>query len=109
MKVAQIENLTDAINNALACSPSKTFIIEEYIESRTYASDSDSFSVKGELDFISFSDQRFDPKSPNPYTPAAYSWPSSILEENQTYLRSELQRLIHLLKMKLTILIYFIQ
>lgn len=103
MKVTTKSELSHAIKNALDSSPSKTFIIEDFLESKTYASDSDSFSVNGDFTFISFSDQRFDVKSPNPYTPSAYSWPSSISEENQVYLKNELQRLITLLKMESSI------
>jgi carbamoylphosphate synthase large subunit len=103
MKVNRNKDLFEAMQNALSFSPSKTFIIEDFLEGKTYSSDSDSFSVKGEFSFISFSNQRFDPKSPNPFTPSAYSWPSSISEENQTYLKSELQRLIDLLQMQSSI------
>jgi len=100
MKVSHKDDLLTAINNALLFSPSSTFIIEEFLEGRTFSSDSDSFSVEGHLCYISFSNQRFDSKSPNPFTPSAYSWPSSISEENQIHLKSELQRLIGLLQMK---------
>lgn len=103
MKVNSENDLPKAIENALSNSPSKTFIIEDFLETKTYASDSDSFSVNGDLKFISFSNQRFDSNSPNPYTPSAYSWPSSISDENQNYLKSELKRLIILLKMQSSI------
>lgn len=103
MKVAEKSELSVAMANALKFSSTKTVIIEDFLESNRYASDSDSFSVKGNLAFVSFSDQRFDDKSPNPYTPSAYSWPSSISNDNQIYLKSELQRLIHLLKMQSSI------
>jgi len=103
MKVNSKNELSRSIQNALEFSASNTIIIEDFLESKTYASDSDSFSVNGVFTFTSFSDQRFDPKSPNPYTPSAYSWPSSISEENQVFLKDELQRLIQLLKMKSSI------
>ncbi|RXJ46030.1 ATP-grasp domain-containing protein [Gelidibacter gilvus] len=103
MKVSNEDELPKAIENALSNSPSKTFIIEDYLQGKTFSSDSDSFSVNGDLKFVSFSNQRFDANSPNPYTPSAYSWPSSISEENQNYLKSELQRLITLLKMESSI------
>lgn len=102
-KVNSAKELPCAIDNALTNSPSKTFIIEDFLEAKAFSSDSDSFSVNGELKFISFSNQRFDSNAPNPYTPSAYSWPSSISEENQIYLKSELQRLISLLEMKSSI------
>lgn len=102
-KVAVFEQLQPAIEYALAYSHSDEFIIEEFIEKKGFSSDSDSFSVDGELKFVSFSSQRFDDKAVNPYTPSAYSWPSSISKENQTVLASELQRLIKLLGLKTSV------
>ena len=102
-KVEVFEQLQPAIEYALAYSHSDEFIIEEFIEKKGFSSDSDSFSVDGELKFVSFSSQRFDDKAINPYTPSAYSWPSSISKENQTVLASELQRLIKLLGLKTSI------
>ena len=102
-KVNLQDDLESAIINAINNSPSKTFIIEDFLESKGFSSDSDCFSVNGEFQFISFSNQRFDPNSPNPYTPAAYSWPSGISKGNQNYLKSELQRLIQLLGMKTSV------
>ena len=62
-----------------------------------------SFSVDGELKFVSFSSQRFDVKSENPYTPSAYSWPSTFSNQSEKELRDELQRLLKLLDMKTSI------
>lgn len=102
-RVEDFEQLKAAIEYALAYSHSDEFIIEEFIEKKGFSSDSDSFSVNGELKFVSFSSQRFDDKAANPYTPSAYSWPSSISKENQAVLASELQRLIKLLGLKTSI------
>lgn len=102
-KVSDKNQLEKAIKHALSASPSKTFIIEDYLESKNFSSDSDCFSVNGELKFTSFSNQRFDKDSPNPYAPAAFSWPSTISNKNQDELKSELQRLISLLNMKSSI------
>lgn len=99
-KVADAGKLESAIADALQFSNSNTFIIEEFIESKGLSSDCDGFSIDGKLDFMSYSGQRFDVKSPNPYTPSAYSWPASISRQNRTYLTAELQRLIDLLDMK---------
>lgn len=96
-KVETFEQLRAAIEYALMYSHSDEFIIEKFIEKKGFSSDSDSFSVNGELKFVSFSSQRFDDKAVNPYTPSAYSWPSSISKENQNILSNELQRLIKLL------------
>ena len=57
-------------------------------------------SVDGKLVFVSFCAQRFDADATNPYTPAAYSWPSTFTKEQEEYLTSEIQRLITLLGLK---------
>lgn len=93
---AQLES---SIRYALPFSHSSQFIIEDFIEKKGFSSDTDSFSVDGELKFVSFSSQRFDEKAENPYTPSAYSWPSSISAENQKLLTAEIQRLLKLLNM----------
>ncbi len=89
--------LREAIEYALSFSRGKEFIIEDFITQHGFSSDTDSFSVDGELKFVSFNCQRFDNGAENPYTPAAYSWPSSMTEEHQEELREEIQRLIELL------------
>lgn len=96
-KVESFDQMKSAIEYALSYSHNDEFIVEEFIEKKAFSSDSDSFSVNGELKFISFSSQRFDVNAVNPYTPSAYSWPSSISKENQNVLFNELQRLIKLL------------
>lgn len=94
------KDLPAAVSYALKYSLTKQFIIEEFIEKKGFSSDSDCFSIDGELVFASFSDQRFDERAENPYTPSAYSWPSTMPDEVQSHLRSELQRLLTLLDMK---------
>ena len=75
-------------------------IVEEFIEKDGCSSDTDSVSVDGKLVFTSFCAQRFDAKATNPYTPAAYSWPSTFTKKQEEYLTAEIQRLISLLGMK---------
>ena len=99
-KVCKIVELEEAIVYALEFSPAKSFIIEDYLDCVGYPSDTDCFSVNGSLEFITFSNQRFDLKSPNPYAPSGFTWPSTMSSANQDYLRSELKRLIKLLNMK---------
>ena len=101
--VTRVDNPADlpaAIVHALDCSPSKHFIIEDFLEKTGFSSDTDSFSVDGDLVFCTFNNQYFDEDAENEYTPAAYSWPSSLSQEVQDELRAELQRLLSLLKMK---------
>ena len=102
-KVDGVEGVENAVKFALEYSMSKHFIIEEFIEKKGCSSDCDCFSVDGEMKAVYFSSQHFDTKSDNQYTPASYSWPSTISDENQRVLRDELQRLISLLGMRTSI------
>ena len=78
-------------------------IVEEFIDKEGCSSDTDSISVDGKLAFVSFNAQRFDAEATNPYTPAAYSWPSTYTKEQEEYLTSEIQRLITLLGLKTSV------
>ena len=98
-RVDNPENLKESIETALSFSHSDEFIIEDFITQQGYSSDTDSFSIDGELKFVSFNCQHFDAEAKNPYTPAAYSWPSSMTTEHQEELKNEIQRLLKLLKM----------
>lgn len=101
--VTRIDNINDirpALEYAFKYSISGKIIIEEFIEKKGCSSDTDSYAEDGLLKFVSYSAQRFDEKAINPYTPAAYSWPSTYTEEEEIYLTSEIQRLITLLKLK---------
>lgn len=100
MRVDRPEGLKNAVEYALSESHSGNFIIEDFLEKEGHSSDTDSFTVDGKLVYGSFSDQRFDDKADNPYTPSAYSWPSTMPIEAQNELTSELQRLMTLLNMK---------
>lgn len=102
-RVDTTEELWAAAKYALQYSLTSEFIVEEFLEKDGCSTDTDSFSVDGELVFCSFDDQMFDAKAPNPYTPSAYAWPSTMPLWAQNELKSELQRLIKLLNMKSTI------
>lgn len=97
------EKLKDAVEYALQYSSSGRFIIEEFIEKVGCSSDSDCFSINGKLEVITYSAQRFDENAENPYAPAGFSWPSTFTKEQESYLTSELQRLLNLLRMNTTI------
>ena len=99
-RVEKVEDLKPALEYAMEHSISGHIIVEEFIEKDGCSSDTDSFSINGKLAFVSFNAQRFDDKAINPYTPAAYSWPSTFTTEQEEYLKSEIQRLITLLGMK---------
>ncbi len=98
-RVDKPDGLRASAEHAMKFSHCGQFIVEDFIEKKGFSSDTDSFSVNGELKFVSFNSQRFDEKAENPYTPAAYSWPSSMSEAHQKELVSEIQRLLRLLKM----------
>lgn len=99
-RVDEPSQLKAAVEYAFEKSISGHIIIEDFIEKQGCSSDTDSFSVDGKLKFVSFCAQRFDLNATNPYTPAAYSWPSTFTNEQEAYLTSEIQRLITLLGMK---------
>jgi formate-dependent phosphoribosylglycinamide formyltransferase (GAR transformylase) len=98
-RVDSVDELPEAIAYALDFSHCGEFIVEQFIQQLGSSSDSDCFSVNGELKFCSFDEQLFDRSAENPYTPAAYVWPSTMPAEIQAELRSELQRLMTLLKL----------
>lgn len=99
-RVDDAAHLKEAVEYAFEKSLSGHIIIEDFIEKQGCSSDTDSFSVDGKLKFVSFCAQRFDLNATNPYTPAAYSWPSTFTKEQEEYLTNEIQRLITLLGMK---------
>lgn len=102
-RVDIVKDLAPAVEFALKYSIDGRFIIEDFIEKKGFSSDSDSFTVDGKFKFLSFSDQRFDEKADNPYTPAAYSWPPTMGDDEQTELKNELQRLADLLGLKTSV------
>lgn len=102
-RVDSDDGIPSAIENALASSICGRFIIEEFIVQEGFASDTECFTNNGELVFASFNNQRFDAQADNPYTPAGFTWPSTMPERFQKELRSELQRLLRLLDMKSTV------
>lgn len=101
--VTRVDNknqLKTAVESAFDKSISGHIIIEDFIEKQGCSSDTDSFSIDGKLKFVNFNAQHFDLNAANPYTPAAYSWPSTYTKEQEEYLTMEIQRLISLLGMK---------
>ena len=102
-RVNDKSQLKAALGHAFDKSLSGHIIIEDFIEKQGCSSDTDSFSVEGELKFVSFNAQHFDLKAANPYTPAAYTWPSTYTEGQERFLTNEIQRLISLLGMKTNI------
>ncbi len=98
-RVDSPEGLEKAIRNAMPFTRCGRFIAEDFIGKQGFSSDTDCFSVDGELRFASFNNQYFDARANNPYAPDGYTWPSTMPEEKQKELRAELQRLLRLLNM----------
>lgn len=104
--VTRVDNeaeLVEALDVAFGRSRCGNVIVEAFIEQNGCSSDCDAFSVDGELKAIYYSSQYFDEKADNPYTPAAYCWPSTFTEEQAAYLTSEIQRMLLLLNMGTTV------
>lgn len=99
-RVNNLEELKPALEQAFSHSIKGKVIVEEFLDKKECSSDTDSYSEDGKLKFVSFCAQRFDDGAANPYTPAAYSWPSTFTKAEEDYLTSEIQRLITLLRMK---------
>lgn len=95
--------LQAALQHAYNHSIKGHIIVEEFIEKQGCSSDSDSFSVDGQLQVVTFSAQRFDAKAAGEFVPAAYSWPSTMTVSQENELKSELQRLLSLLHMKTSV------
>ena len=99
-KVERPEELCAAIKIAIDGSHCDSFIIEDFIEFESCHSSTDPFTIDGKLTAVSYSDQLFDKEADNPYTPAFIIWPSSMKQEHQDCLTSEIQRLMDLLHVK---------
>ncbi len=93
------DELEAAVQRAVECSPSGTFIIEDFLTFEGYHSSADAFTIDGELKFITYSDQLFDTEADNPYTPSLIIWPSTMKSQYQEILTRETQRLVKLLGM----------
>lgn len=102
-RVDRLENLRPALEYAMQFSVSKHVIVEEFIEKDGCSSDSDCFSVDGQLVVTTFSAQRFDEKAENPYAPSAYTWPSTFGDQREKELHDDIQRLLKLLGMKTSV------
>lgn len=98
-RVDRPEDLPAALQGALEYSRNGRLLLEGYLPQQGFSSDTDCFSVDGELKFVSFNNQYFDRNAENPYTPTGYTWPSTMPAEKQAELRAELQRLLRLLNM----------
>ena len=102
-RVDRPEELPAAVSHALDFSRAGRFILEDFIAPLGFPSDTECFTLEGELRFVSFNNQYFDPKADNPYTPAGFTWPSFMPESAQKDLTEQLRRLLGLLHMGTTV------
>lgn len=102
-RVDSLAGLEKAVKYAFEHSISHRIIVEEFIEKEGCSSDSDCFSLNGELKVVTYSAQRFDENAAGAYVPAAFSWPSSMNMRQEAELTSEIQRLLTLLHMNTSI------
>ena len=92
--------LAAAIQTALAGSHCDAFIIVDFLTFTDYHSSADPFIVDGKLQFMTYSDQLFDPEADNHYTLARIIWLTTMSSEHQRYLTAETQSLMDLLGMR---------
>lgn len=90
-------DLPAAIAHALDCSPSRHFIIEDFLEKVGPSMGDECFVVDGVLKYNAFYDQFFDNEAVNPYAPSGEFWPSAMGYEREQEFKDELQRLFELL------------
>ena len=90
-------DLPAAIARAIDCSPSRHFIIEDFLEKQGPSMGDECFVVDGKLLYNAFYDQFFDNEAVNPYAPSGEFWPSAMAPEYEHEFKDELQRLIDLL------------
>lgn len=99
-KIDSPSDIAEAVEEAMAYSRCKRFIIEEYVEKYGYQIAGDGFSVDGELVFRCFANEHFDASGINPYVPVGESWPYYLPERVHNKIHTEIQRALSLLGMK---------
>jgi biotin carboxylase len=90
-------DLPAAIAHALDCSPSRHYIIEDFLEKAGPSMGDECFVVDGKLLYNAFYDQFFDNEAVNPYAPSGELWPSAMSQEHEQEFKRDLQRLFDLL------------
>ena len=90
-------NLPAAIAHALDSSPSKHFIIEDFLEGKGPSMGDECFVVDGVLKYNAFYDQFFDNEAINPFAPSGELWPSAMDKSYEQDFKNQLQRLFDLL------------
>lgn len=100
VKIYSPEELKPAVEEALAYSRGKRFIVEEFIVKKGYQVSGDGFSVDGKLVFTSYGNELYSGRGTREYVALGEFWPSLLTPEQQAKVDSELQRLITALGMR---------
>ena len=90
-------DLPAAIAHALDCSPSRHYIIEDFLEKMGPSMGNECFVVDGVLKYNAFYDQFFDNEAINPYAPSGELWPSAMAKAYEQDFKKQLQHLFDLL------------
>ena len=90
-------DLLAAIAHALDCSPSRHYIIEDFLEKAGPSMGDECFVVDGKLLYNAFYDQFFDNEAINPYAPSGEFWPSAMSKQHEQDFKDQLQHLFDLL------------
>ena len=99
-KVVEEKFFRTAYDSAMNYSISKKIIVEEFIPRKDYQVAGDGFLVNGNLKFAGLMNEHFDILC-NPLVPIGESYPSILSEELRKIAKSEIQRFMKLLDMKL--------
>lgn len=98
-KIDSLNQLKDAVEDAMRYSRCKRFIIEEYVEKYGYQIAGDGFSVNGKLVFRCFANEHFDASGINPYVPVGESWPYNMPRLVHEKIHKEIQKVLTILNM----------
>lgn len=100
VKVSKLDDLEEAVKEALSYSRGKRFIIEEFIVKKGYQVSGDGFSVDGKLVFTSYGNELYSNKGTRDYVALGEFWPTLLTKEQKEKVDTELQKLITALGMK---------
>lgn len=100
VKVTNIDEFRDAVNESFSYSRAKRIVVEEFIEKKGYQVSGDGFSVDGKLVFTSYGNELYSGKGTREYVALGEFWPSLLSQDLKKKIDDELQRLILKLGMK---------
>lgn len=99
-KMTDKSQLKGFVEDALAYSRCKRFLIEEFIVKKGHQISGDAFSVDGKLVFHCLGNEFYDPSCDKDFAPLGECWPFQMDHKYIEDLEEQLQRLMTLLNMK---------